>query len=121
LLRFVLNNAAPTLSSDRIMRSTDLLFEDLDRQNLEGLTLERNKKISVPGFGDVVAPILATKKNGAQFAIGLHGPLTPNEPTDPDLKEIKEYATSLTVHLEDELVVRRNLPFATQKLIQKLG
>ncbi|HET9215752.1 MAG TPA: DEAD/DEAH box helicase, partial [Terriglobia bacterium] len=121
LLRFVLNNAAPTLSPDRIARSTNLLFEDLDRQGIEGLTLERNRKISVPGFGDVIAPILATRANGARFAIGLHGPLTPNEPTDKDLKEIKEYATTLTVYLEDELVVRRNLPFATQKLIEKLG
>jgi len=121
LLRFALNNAAPTLSADRVARSTNLLFEDLDRQDIEGLILERDKKISVPGLGDVVAPILATNARGAQFAIGLHGPLTPNEPTDAGLKEIKEYATSLTVHLEDELVVRRNLPFATRNLIEKLG
>lgn len=121
LLRFVLNNAAPTLSADRVARSTNLLFEDLDRQDIEGLALERDKKISVAGLGDVVAPILVTNASGVQFAIGLHGPLTPSEPTDADLKDIKEYATSLTVHLEDELVVRRNLPFATQKLIEKLG
>jgi hypothetical protein len=121
LLRFVLNNAAPTLSPDRVARSTNLLFEDLDRQGIEGLIIERDKKISVAGLGDVVAPILVTNASGAQFAIGLHGPLTPSEPTDADLKDIKEYATSLTVHLEDELVVRRNLPFATQKLIEKLG
>jgi hypothetical protein len=121
LLRFVLNNAAPTLSPDRVVRSTDLLFEDLDRQDIEGLSLERDKQISVAGLGDVVAPILVTKSGGARFAIGLHGPLTPNEPTDTALKDIKEYATTLTVHLEDELVVRRNLPFATQKLIEKLG
>jgi hypothetical protein len=121
LLRFVLKNAAPTLSPDRVARSRDLLFEDLDRQDIEGLSLERNKKISVAGLGDVVAPILVTKANGAQFAIGLHGPLTPNEPTEAALKDIMEYATSMTVLLEDELVVRRNLPFATQKLIEKLG
>lgn len=121
LLGFVLHNAAPTLSRDRVVRSTDLLFADLDRQDIEGLSLERDKKISIAGFGDVVAPILVTKSTGARFAIGLHGPLTPDEPTDADLKDIKEYATSLTVLLEDELVVRRNLPFATQKLIEKLG
>jgi hypothetical protein len=121
LLRFVLNNAAPTLSPDRVARSTDLLFEDLDRQDIEGISLERDKKISVAGLGDFVAPILVTNSSGAQFAIGLHGPLTPNEPTDADLKDIKEYATSLTVHLEDELVVRRNLPFATRNLIEKLS
>jgi hypothetical protein len=121
LFRFVLNNAAPTLSADRVAQSTNLLFEDLDRQQIEGLTLERNKQISVAGLGDVVVPILVTSASGAQFAIGLHGPLTPSEPTDADLKDIKEYATSLTLHLEDELVVRRNLPFATKKLIEKLG
>lgn len=121
LLRFVLHNAAPTLSADRIARSTDLLFEDLDRQDIAGLTLERDKKISVAGVGDVVAPILATSASGAHFAIGLHGPLTPNEPPDAALADVMEYATSLTVLLEDELVVRRNLPFATQKLIEKLG
>jgi hypothetical protein len=69
----------------------------------------------------VVAPILVTTAAGAQFAICLHGPLTPNEPTDAALKNITEYATSLAVHLEDELVVRRNLPSATRKLIKKLG
>jgi ATP-dependent helicase YprA (DUF1998 family) len=121
LLRFLLHNTAPTLSPDRVARSTDLLFEDLDRQDIDGLSLERDKKISVAGLGDVVAPILVTNSSGVRFAIGLHGPLTPNEPTDAALKDIKEYATSLTVHLEDELVVRRNLPFATQKLIEKLG
>ncbi|HET9066735.1 MAG TPA: DEAD/DEAH box helicase [Gemmatimonadales bacterium] len=121
LLRFVLHNAAPTLSPDRVARSTDLLFEDLDRQDIEGISLERDKKISVAGLGDVVAPILVTNSKGARFVLGLHGPLTPNEPTDAALKDLKEYATSLTVHLEDELVVRRNLPFATQKLIEKLG
>ncbi|MBM4421419.1 MAG: DUF1998 domain-containing protein, partial [Chloroflexi bacterium] len=106
LLRFILNNAAPTLSADRVARTTDLLFEDLARQDIEGLSLERAKKITVAGLGDVVAPILVTNASGAQFAIGLHGPLTPNEPTNADLRDIKEYATSLTVHLEDELVVR---------------
>jgi len=121
LLRFVLNNAAPTLSADRVARSTNILFEDLNRQGGDGLTLERDKKISVVGLGDVVAPIFVTNASGARFVIGLHGPLTPNEPMDVDLKDIKEYATSLTVHLEDELVVRRNLPSVTQKLIEKLG
>ncbi len=120
LLRFALYDAAPTLSPERVARSTDLLFEDLDRHGIEGLFLERDKQISVAGLGDVVAPILVTNSRGARFAIGLHGPLTPNEPTNSDLKDIKEYATSLTVHLEDELIVRRNLPYATQKLIEKL-
>jgi uncharacterized OB-fold protein len=121
LLRFVLYDDTPTLNSDRVRRSTDLLFEDLDRQGIEGLSLERHKKITIAGLGDVVVPILATNSRGTRFAIGLSGPLTPNEPTDAALKSIEKYERSLTVYLEDELVVRLNLPFATQQLIEKLS
>lgn len=121
LLRFVLKDAAPTLGPERVARSTDLLFEDLDRQGIDGLSLERDKKIAVAGLGDIVAPILVTNTGGAQFAIGLHGPLTPNEPTDAALHDVKEYSASLPVILVDELVVRRNLPTATKQIIEKLG
>lgn len=120
LLRFVLKDAAPTLSPDRVRRSTDLLFEDLDRQGIDGLTLERDKMMSVAGLGDVVAPILVTNSSGAQFAIGLHGPLTPNEPTDVALRDVKEYSVSLPVILVDELIVRRNLPTATAQIIDQV-
>jgi len=121
LLRFVLKGAAPTLSPDRVARSTDLLFEDLDRQGIDGLFLERNKRVAVAGLGDVVVPILVTNASGAQFAIGLHGPLTPNEPTDAALRDVKEYSASLPVILVDELVVRRNLPTATAQIIERIG
>ncbi len=121
LLRFVISNIAPTMSPQRVERSTDLLFEDLDRQGLEFAALERNKKVVIAGLGEVLAPIFVSNLNGSQFAIGLHGPLTPSEPIDTSLKDIMEYSTSLTVFLEDELVVRRNLPRATQELIKKLS
>ncbi|HEY0138585.1 MAG TPA: hypothetical protein VGB85_31090, partial [Nannocystis sp.] len=51
----------------------------------------------------------------------LHGPLTPNEPTDAALRDVKEYSASLPVILVDELVVRRNLPTATAQIIERLG
>ena len=121
LLRFILKDAAPTLSPERVARSTDLLFEDLNRQGIDGLCLERDKRISVAGLGDVVTPILVTNSGGAQFAVGLHGPLTPNEPTDVALRDVKEYSASLPVILVDELVVRRNLPAATAQIIERLG
>lgn len=120
LLRFVLKDATPTLSPDRVRRSTDLLFQDLDRQGIEGLTLERDKEVSVAGLGDVAAPILVTNSGGARFAIGLHGPLTPDEPTDVALRDVKEYSASLPVILVDELIVRRNLPTATKQIIDKV-
>ncbi len=120
LLRFALYDAPPTLDAIRVARSTDLLFEDLQRQGLDGIELVRNKCLSLPGFGEIVVPILAANNRGTRFAIGLHGPLTPYEPTDAALRDIKEYSASLPVVLVDELVVRRNLPTATAGLIEKI-
>jgi hypothetical protein len=47
--------------------------------------------------------------------------LTPDDPPDEALRELKEFSTTIPVLLLDELVVRRNLPSATSKLIQKIG
>jgi hypothetical protein len=98
-----------------------LLFQDLDRHGLEGLMLARNASVSVAGLGDIVTPILATTRSGRQFAIGLHGPLTPDMPPDEELHQLKEFSLSVPVVLIDELVVRRNLPAATSALLDKLG
>jgi hypothetical protein len=121
LLRFVLRGEPPTLDANRIARSTDLLFEDLERQGIDGLTLERDKRLSLPGLGEVIAPILAANSRGGRFAIGLHGPLTPDEPTSAALRDIMEYSAALPVILVDELCVRRNLPSTTSDLIKQLG
>ncbi len=121
LLRFVLHGAEPTLDAVRLGHSTDLLFQDLQRQGLAGLQLERNSPISVPGIGAVIAPILATTAAGNHVVVGLHGPLTPDEPSDSALRELKEFSTTLPVILMDELVVRRNLPAATASLLDHFG
>lgn len=121
LLRFVLHGTPPTLDPARLERSTDLLFQDLERHGVEDLRLERNKPLSIPGLGRVVAPILASRRTGEQFVIGLHGPLTPDEPSDEGLRELKEFSAAVPVILVDELVVRRNLPSATATLIERIG
>jgi ATP-dependent helicase YprA (DUF1998 family) len=121
LLRFALSGAAPTLDTARLERSTDLLFQDLERHGVVGLTLERNKPLLIPGLAEVVAPILASKGPGKQFVIGLHGPLTPDEPSDEALRDLKEYSAAVPVILVDELVVRRNLPSATAILLERMG
>jgi hypothetical protein len=121
LLRFVLTDIVPTLPSARVRQSTDLLFQDLERQQAEGLRLERDKLTEVKGLGQVVAPILATNQMGQTFVVGLHGPLTPDEPLDDNIRDLKEYSTALPVILVDELVVRRNLPSATAKLLEQMG
>jgi hypothetical protein len=121
LLRFALAGTAPTLTASRLEGSTDLLYQDLERHGIDGLRLERKKEVAVAGLGNVVAPILAVNRGGTQFIIGLHGPLTPGEPSDDGLRDVKEYSVAVPVILEDELVVRRNLPAATAKLVALIG
>jgi hypothetical protein len=98
-----------------------LLFEDLRRQNLEGVTIERNRVLTLAGFGQVTAPIYAKRADGSEFIIGLHGPLTPDDPPDDVLRDLKEFCPSIPVLLRDEIVIRRNLPAATSSLISQIG
>jgi len=121
LLRFALYGTAPLIAPARLQASTDLLFQDIERQDVEGLTLESNAEVRVPGLSPCVAPILATNKRGGKFVVALHNPLTPGETTDDGLRELKEFSAALTVVLVDELVVRRNLPSATAELLTRLG
>jgi len=121
LLRYLLTGTTPTLDTARVEYSTDLLYQDLERQGLDRVVLGRNKVVVAPGFPEMTAPILATRTDGTQFVIGLHGPLTPDDPPNDELRELKEFAPALPVILVDELVVRRNLPAATNALIAKLG
>jgi hypothetical protein len=122
LLRFLIDGTYPVLDTTRLNASTDLLFEDLSRQNLDGVTIERNRELQVPGIGIVTAPICATRhSDGSSFVIGIHGPLTPDDPPDDGLRDLKEFGTSATVLLCDEMVVRRSLPRATGDLIARIG
>ena len=120
LLRYVLYDTAPALDAARIERSTDILFQDLERQGIDAVTFGRSIPMSIPGLGSTVAPILMSKGDKEQFVVGLHNPLTSNQPSDPRLGEVQEYAT-VPVILVDELVVRRNLPSATTEVLRRLG
>ena len=122
LLRFLIDGTYPVLNPTRLSASTDLLYEDLCRQGLEGLTIERNRTLDVPGLGTVVAPIHVSRSSDeAEFVIGLHGPLTPGEPPDDGLRDMKEFGTTVPVVLCDEMIVRRNLPRASSELISQIG
>jgi len=121
LLRYALHGTPPALGTTRVEYSTDLLFNDLERQGIDGLVLERNQPFSIPGLTDAIAPILVTNGSGRQFIVGLYGPLTPDEPCDEALRDLKEFGANIPVILEDELVVRRNLPTATARLLELIG
>ena len=76
----------------------------------------RNGRIDVPGVGTVEAPILA-EAAGGPLIIGVHGPLTPDHAADPVLRDVKEYSTEVPVLLVDEIVIARNLPFASRQVV----
>lgn len=121
LLRFLLTGAPPTLDEERLEQSTERLYQDLERQGLEGLTFERNQLVTIPGLSAVRAPIYVMREDGAQFIIALHGPLTPNYFPDPALQKVRGYAVPFHVLPPiDELVVRRNLPKATGDVIANI-
>jgi len=119
LLRHLLKGDPLSWDADRTVKTTDLLFNDLERQRVEGITFERNAKITVPGMGNVSVPILATTPKGLT-AIGLSGPLTLDEPLNEGMRGLKEFS-SIPVELKDELLVRSNLPRVSSDLLSRLA
>ncbi|MGV8041430.1 MAG: DEAD/DEAH box helicase [Thermoanaerobaculaceae bacterium] len=120
LLRYLLTGTPATLDPLRAQRTTDLLFEDLQRRGLDGITLARNARITPPGLPEVTAPILATKTDGTRFILTLHNPLSPDYCADSGLNLLRESQPDPQVILLDELVVRRNLPTACEAFIGQL-
>jgi hypothetical protein len=117
LLRFALTGEQPALDAARTESSTDLLFQDLRRQSVEGLVVERN--VPVPGTV-VPVPILAVNRAGGRFVICVHGSLTPNIPPDDRLRHFERGPRIAQLLFVDELLVRRNLPRATATLLESM-
>ena len=120
LLRYVLRGEEPTLSKERVEGSTDRLFADLDRHDVEGVTFLRNAPTTVPGLGTVEAPILARTSLG-DLIIAVHAPLTPDYATDPAVRDAAEYSITTPVQLVDEILIRRHLPRASHQILHALG
>jgi len=116
-LRYLLDGTVPVLSAARRERAADVLFADLYGRGIDGI--ERNQTVDVSGIGPVLAPILVTR-NDSKWIFGVHGPLTPDlAPTD-DLADAKEFG-SIPVHLIDELIINRNLPWASGQVLKWLS
>ena len=120
LLRSIIHGDPPAISPRRVSKSTEMLFEDIKRQNIEDLILKRDYSFEVPGLGKVMAPIYARNSYGQEFIIGLHGPLTPDYIHDEQLQEIKEFCPTIPVLLRDELAVHLNLPSTTKGIMDEL-
>ena len=118
LLRYLITGDFPMVDLERLESSTTLLFEDLNRQGSTDLTVNMNHPVTLEDGSAVVAPISLERSDGRQFIIGLSGPLTPNVPANVTLKEVPESSGSILVFLYDEILVRRNLPSATNLVLE---
>ena len=117
LLRYLLDGTLPTLAPERLERSAQRLFEDLERSGVEDVTFERNVTITVEGIGQVLVPILATKDSGARALIGVHGPLTPDVAPTLELHRVAQ-ETFERVKLIDDLIIARSLPNASREVLE---
>lgn len=120
LLRYLLYDTAPTLDVDRLELSTERLYNDLKGRGIDGVVLERDAEVDIPGIGTVTAPILATKDN-RKFILGVHSPLTPNLSIDPLLNDARDNQTGIPVWLVDDIEILRNLPNASSRVERALA
>lgn len=121
LIEYLLTNHLPDFDAQRLKNSTTLLYNDLLRQGLHGITFEHDVKLTVAGVGNVTAPILAVRKSGERFIIALSGPLTNDHPAEHSLTKLREHTNEPELIVVNELLVRGNLPFASRDIRQRLG
>lgn len=118
LLRYLVRMEVPVLDLERAEEAAGQLYEDLARQGLGGIELERNAQVDVPGVGQVTAPILA-RSGTRETIIGVHGPLTPGYAADESLRAAM--TRGVPAYLADEIIISRNLPWASAAVIAELS
>ena len=121
LLRYLICGSSPSMNAGRLQASTKLLFEDLKRQELRDATLELNHDVTLPSLGQVMIPIYVQRADGTELFVGLCEPLTRETPANAVLGDLKEAAQGFEVVLCDEIVVSRNLPAATNYVLEEVG
>ena len=120
LLRYVLSGELPSVEANRSRQLHEMLFVDLERQQVPDLAISQGHVISVAGLGDINVPILA--ETGKQkFVINVNSSLTPGYSIDEKLRDLSEFGGVATVLPVDELTLRRNLPWVTSGILAKMG
>ena len=120
LLEYLLGGQHRQFNAKRLRSSTTLLYNDLQRQGVDGATFELNVSVG-SDKGILVAPILARTATGKEFIIALSGPLANDHPDDPAIAELHAGGANIPVIVENELIVRGNLPAASHDVRQKMG
>ena len=121
LIEYLLTGEQPGFNAERLRRSTALLYHDLQRQAVDGVQFELDVSVDT-GNGSLTAPILARRTaTGREFIIALSGPLATNYPADPAIAEFHTSGGNIAVIVENELIVRGNLPTATRNTLQRIN
>ncbi len=118
LLRYLIDGELADFSPNRLASSTALLRSDLQRQSEDGTRFDLDALVQTAG-ATVTAPILATTKDGRRFVIALSDPLTPRHAADASIAAL-DSGRELPVIVENELIVRGNLPAATRRIMAAL-
>ena len=118
LLQYLINGQLTEFSKTRLDSSTALLCSDLQRQSVDGTRFDIGTSLQADGR-TVKAPILATTADGRRSVIALSAPLTPNHATDASIAAL-ESVEGLPIIIENELIVRGNLPAATRHIMAAL-
>ncbi len=119
LLRYVLDGTMPTLDDVRTSQSIDKLLADLDSRGIDGIEFLKDEPIQIDGLGTITAPLLARGK-GRDRIFYIQSPLTRDLPATQELWDAKELG-GIPVYPVDDMVVQRNLPVASQQVLQWLN
>ena len=119
LLEYLITGELTEFTGVRLRSSTALLYSDLCRQVCPNVRFSMNAPVSAASGAILTAPILAEGADGQQVVIALSAPLTPGHPADP-LAAAALVNREIPVVVENELIVRANLPAATRNVIHRL-
>lgn len=120
LVEYLLTGELTEFNRSRLRSSTTLLYNDLCRQAPEGVVFSMESSVSGTGVAVLTAPILAKGADGRQCVISLSAPLTPGFPADQLVAAALTNQT-IPVVVENELIVRTNLPAATGRILANSG
>lgn len=121
LVEYLLTGEVPKFNDARIELSTRVLGNDLGRQELRGADINFNVPVQSQDGEMMEIPISVKLPNATVVAIGVSLPLMPGVPASEDLKKLSELNPEAAIVLVDELLVRNNLPEATERVLKGLG
>lgn len=121
LLNYLISGLHQEFDATRIQSSTALLYHDLLRQSPEGMKFTKDITMGVKGESLRVPIFAEIESINQSFIVALSGPLTPSCPSDSTLRRFHSNdALPIKMITIDELIVRSNLPTASQYVIQRL-